>query len=41
MASAQEPCFDVPENKPFRAGEDLHFALMYKWGAVNTEVAVC
>lgn len=38
-AAAQEPCFDVPENKPFRAEEDLRFSLMYKWGAVNTEVA--
>ena len=40
LASAQEPCFDVPENKPFRSGEDLQFSLMYKWAAVNTEVAV-
>ena len=39
IASAQEPCFDIPENKPFRSGEDLHFSVMYKWGAVNTEVA--
>ena len=39
MASAQEPCFDVPEDKPFRGGEDLHYSLMFKWGAVNTEVA--
>ncbi len=32
-------CFGKSRPLPFKAGEKLRFSLMYKWGAVNTEVA--
>lgn len=32
-------CFSTKGEKPFCKGESLTFSLMYKWGAVNTEVA--
>lgn len=32
-------CIPVRDTYPFKAGERIDLSLMYKWGAVNTEVA--
>lgn len=37
--SAQN-CLPLGKNRVFNAGEQLSFSLMYKWGAVNTEVGL-
>ena len=33
-------CIPTRKDYPFRAGEQMDLSLMYKWGAVNTEVAL-
>ena len=35
--SAQN-CLPLGKNRAFNSGEKLTFSLMFKWGAVNTEV---
>lgn len=34
-------CFPHLKEAPFQGGENVSLSLMYKWGAVNTEVAQC
>ena len=37
--SAQN-CLPLGKNRAFNSGEKISFSLMYKWGAVNTEVGI-
>lgn len=36
----QRGCIPTTDKYPFKAGEKIDLSLVYKWGAVNTEVAV-
>ena len=36
---AQNSCFPLSGDIPFKAGEKIKMGMYYKWGAVNTEVA--